>query len=348
MNNKLIKLEAIRGFAAIYVVLHHTMHQFKIFNLDLSFLLRFGQEAVILFFILSGFVIEYSFSKGKDKTFKTYFFKRFLRIYIPLFCVFIANYIIKSLNNEVVIDWKILIGNIFMLQDIDFMKPNVIVTTFLGNSPLWSLSYEWWFYMLYFPLAVYLKNKSSFIVYMLGIISAMTYIVYPNFFNRELMYFSIWWSGVAIARLYTQSITINIKNLKYTLLTLLTLTIILSFNVYISNNISTVGIHPLLELRHFGFCLIAILLALLWKKMRWIGFSSAMNIFSLFAPISYGVYISHHFMISNISYLDNLLNNNILKYILAISICIGFSYIIERIIYVKINNLYKSKFNNRS
>ena len=343
MNNKLIKLEAIRGFAALYVVFHHTIHQFKIFNLDLSFLFRFGQEAVILFFILSGFVIEYSYSKGKDKSFKTYFLKRFLRIYIPLFFVFIAHFIIISINNESDFNWKVFIGNIFMLQDVGSLKPNVIVPTFLGNSPLWSLSYEWWFYMLYFPIIIFFKNKSSLIVNTIGIISALTYIIYPNFFNRELMYLTIWWSGVEIARLYSQGNTINIKNLKFSLGTLLSITAILFVNVLISQNISTIGVHPILELRHFGFSLIAIFSALIWKNFKWIGFSSTMEIFSRFAPISYGVYISHYFLISNATYLDSHIDNLLLRYTLYISICIGFSYLIERIIYVNINRLIIKK-----
>jgi peptidoglycan/LPS O-acetylase OafA/YrhL len=50
----------------------------------LSFLFRFGQEAVMLFFLLSGFVIYYSFSLGKDKSFQGYFQRRWLRIY-PIF-----------------------------------------------------------------------------------------------------------------------------------------------------------------------------------------------------------------------------------------------------------------------
>lgn len=78
---KLEKLEALRGMAAIYVVLHHSIpHNLRLEELEIGFLFRFGQEAVILFFLLSGFVINYSFSRGNDKTFRTYFFKRFYRI----------------------------------------------------------------------------------------------------------------------------------------------------------------------------------------------------------------------------------------------------------------------------
>ena len=96
-KNKLEKLEAIRGFAALYVVLFHTLPQ-KIYllGINVGILFRFGSEAVIVFFVLSGFVIKYSFEKSEDKSFKRYFTHRFVRLYIPLFFIFILGYLIKS------------------------------------------------------------------------------------------------------------------------------------------------------------------------------------------------------------------------------------------------------------
>jgi peptidoglycan/LPS O-acetylase OafA/YrhL len=46
-------------------------------------------------------------------------------------------------------EWNTLLGNIFMLQDVISLKPNVISAVYMGNGVLWSLSYEWWFYILY-------------------------------------------------------------------------------------------------------------------------------------------------------------------------------------------------------
>ena len=333
MNNKLVKIEAVRGAAALYVVLHHTIHEFWLFNLNLSFLFRFG----------SGFVIEYSYSKSKDKSFKTYFLKRFLRIYIPLFCVFFAHFLTLSLNQSVKIDWIVLLGNIFMLQDISSLKPNVIVPTFLGNSPLWSLSYEWWFYMLYFPIVTFFKNKSSMVVYIISILAAFTYIIYPNFFNRELMYFTIWWSGVEIAKLYNTQKEININNLSSVFISLVLITLILTFNAYINYNNSKIGTSPLLEVRHFGFSMTAIFVALVWKKLKWVGFSSILGVFAYFAPISYGIYITHYFLISSATYLDTIIDNNIIRYSIYFLICLGFSYLIEKTIYTQVAKLVFKK-----
>ena len=59
-KSRLWKLEGVRGFAALYVLIHHLSHPL-IGQSGLKALpFRFGQEAVIVFFLISGFVIEYS------------------------------------------------------------------------------------------------------------------------------------------------------------------------------------------------------------------------------------------------------------------------------------------------
>jgi peptidoglycan/LPS O-acetylase OafA/YrhL len=346
---KLNKLEAIRGFTAIYVIIGHTLKKGIIIGgTDFSFFFKFGQEAVILFFILSGFVIEYSFSKSKDKSFKTYFFKRFLRIYLPLFCVYLLNFFLFFFNspNTINIDWYNLLGNVFMLQDMSSLKPNVITTPFLGNLPLWSLSYEWWFYMLYFPIVIFIKEKSSSFVYILGIISALTYILYPNFINRELSYFVIWWGGVVLARCYAESNEIKLSDLKKLILVLFIIIIILSLNAILNYDGKSIGISPILEIRHFIFSLLLILAAVKWYKMKWIGFNFTFGIFKNAAPISYCLYISHYFLISNANYLDNVIPNSSIKLIIYILNCIIVSYLIERVIYPQINKYLMKKLNN--
>jgi peptidoglycan/LPS O-acetylase OafA/YrhL len=84
MIKKLNILEAVRGGAALYVFLgHFIVGSFIAKTNFLSFFFRFGQEAVILFFLMSGFVIELS-GLRKKTSFHDFFYKRFLRIY-PLF-----------------------------------------------------------------------------------------------------------------------------------------------------------------------------------------------------------------------------------------------------------------------
>ena len=89
-KNRLEKLEAVRGFAALYVVFFHTLPQ-KIYlgGINIGALFRFGPEAVIVFFALSGFVIKYTYERSKDKSFRYYFIRRFIRLYIPLLFIFL-------------------------------------------------------------------------------------------------------------------------------------------------------------------------------------------------------------------------------------------------------------------
>jgi peptidoglycan/LPS O-acetylase OafA/YrhL len=92
---KIHGLESIRGLAALYVLLYHAN---KYLFHDRYVLLRFGQEAVMTFFLLSGFVIAYtSLETGKNPEVWDYAVKRLRRIY-PLFLIAIlvaaaANYI---------------------------------------------------------------------------------------------------------------------------------------------------------------------------------------------------------------------------------------------------------------
>jgi peptidoglycan/LPS O-acetylase OafA/YrhL len=344
-ENKLLKLEAIRGAAALYVVLHHTIRDASVLGYDLSFLFRFGQEAVILFFILSGFVIEYSFKRGSDKTFTTYFVKRLLRIYIPLVLVYLANYFILYVQQSGVdVPWGQVVLNILMLQDLAWIKPNVIVAPLFGNSPLWSLSYEWWFYTLYFPIVHYFPRNSSKLVFAMGLLSALTYVVYPNFINRELMYLVIWWSGVVIARLYADERGVQLVRLLPVLVVLAIISIVLGLYAHMTYAGKGVGISPVLEVRHFTFSILALLFALGWKKINWFMFETLLGVFTRLAPVSFGIYISHYFLVTRATYLDGVLPASpIFSSLAYFTVCVGFSYLIERVIYVRINSAYRRR-----
>lgn len=351
-NMKLSKLESIRGFAALYVVFHHLFaSKLIICGYNFSFLFRFGQEAVILFFILSGFVISYSYQRSSDKSVKLFISKRFLRIYIPLLFVFATNYLLSCYQKGFFFkfNWAEFLGNIFMLQDYVDRKPNVLTAPFLDNLPLWSLSYEWWFYVLFIIIYKKVTLNKSVLVYIVGILSAMSYIVYPNFINRELMYFVIWWVGADIASLYLNSVSLHYKNLKLPLLSVGLVTLILFFNIYYHGFLTTknigslLGSNPWLEFRHFLFTFIIIVIALIWKQLKWFAFDYTFGLFEPIASISFGIYISHFFLVVQATYLDGVLSNSFLKYSIYFIVCLLYSYLIERVVYMKIYTLFLKK-----
>lgn len=340
MIKKIDKLEAIRGFIAVYVVVHHVFTS-KIYLLGstLSFLFHFGQEVVVVSFILSGFVIQLSTARHPSQPFKTYFYKRFSRVYIPLICVFIVHYLLWSFERGYFFPINIgrLIGNLLMLQDTYSLKPRVICIPFLGNTPLWSLSYEWWFYILFYFFTTQFSSKASRWVYVLSTISTISYIWYPFFLNRQFMYLIIPWIGVAIAQLYCEKKTIDIANLKVPLIFLLINTSVLGLKVLYLHSSISLGISPFLEFRHFSFALVAILLCLLWIKFQLIGFSRIFNLFIPMASISYGIYISHWFLIVKASYLNYVITNIYIRLGVYMMVCLLFAYFIEHIVYVRLN-----------
>lgn len=343
---RLEKLEALRGFAAFYVVLHHTIpHSATVYGLNAGILLRFGQEAVILFFLLSGFVINLSFQTSQNKTFKHYFSKRFLRIYIPLIVVFAVGYLLSAYNNGKPIDPEIpnLLKNLLMIQDWDKVKPNVLAAPYMSNIPLWSLSYEWWFYMLYFPLVSYIKNSRlrDTLVLAVCIISAVSYYYYPNFLNRLLMYLVIWWAGVQLSDLYLKS-RLNTKAVTAPLLGVAVVMIILLVSLILHrNNGATMmlGMHPFLEFRHVTSALMMIVAGLLWRRIGWIGFNQIFKPFLWLAPISYVIYICHVHLMVDATYLD-WIANKYLKWFAYMACLLMFSALVELWFYPRTRNWF--------
>ena len=86
-THRIFEIECLRGFAALYVVLFHVLRpEIQAYSYVLSIPFRFGQEAVILFFLLSGFSINYSWSKREEKSFPIFAKDRLVRI-MPIFLV---------------------------------------------------------------------------------------------------------------------------------------------------------------------------------------------------------------------------------------------------------------------
>lgn len=341
---RLEKLEALRGFAAFYVVLFHALPQ-KIYLMGINIgpLFRFGPESVIVFFVLSGFVIKYTYEKSKDKSFKHYFIRRFIRLYIPLLFIYLLGYTLKcaaegKLANP---EWTTLLGNLFMLQDVITLKPGVVVGSYLGNGVLWSLSYEWWFYMLFFLLANRIsEEKLNKWVSILTIGAAISYVFYPFIVNRLVMYFAIWWIGVRFASTYLSGGKFTFSSIMPYAYILFTITGILALNLYIHYSASATYAYPLvaypiIELRHFVFAILVMFGSILWQNFSWRGYDMAFGIFKYIAPCSYVMYISHAYLVVDATYLK-FIHNSFIEYSIYILIMIMFSYLLEVVIYNRI------------
>lgn len=228
-------LDGMRGIAAVYVMVGHSrwllwegfsegylkhVKNYSLLEKGLVYffsLFTYGHQAVIFFFILSGFVIHLSVIKrpAEDFNFRTYLKKRFLRIYPVLTFSLVFTLILDYLGNSLFhlsiyshqtlstvlnthvpfnTSMAVLGGNFFMLQ-------NAYVPVWGTNGPLWSLMYEWWFYLLYIPLlVVYFYNKTA--CYLL--VFSLTALGILDFFplilaNTVFRYLLCWWLGCLMA-----------------------------------------------------------------------------------------------------------------------------------------------------
>lgn len=89
MNKRFEELDSLRGLAAIAVILSHLALVLpsiylieKLKNTPLHIFWA-GHEAVILFFILSGYVLSLPYLNNKTPKYKAFFTKRVCRIYLP-------------------------------------------------------------------------------------------------------------------------------------------------------------------------------------------------------------------------------------------------------------------------
>jgi len=327
---KLRILESLRGLASIYVAAGHWLGEANSFHLKIFF--QFGQEAVIVFFLLSGFVIYLSYESGREKSLLNYFVKRFRRIYFPLICALLLSCVV---NQKLPI--KELIGNLLMLQDFKSGKPGNIVSPFLANRPLWSLSYEWTFYVIFPFIYPVIKNLTyrGHIIGIFSFVNILTYILFPNHIFAVFAYFIIWWTGLELAEYFLGDRSKSqYKTIMYYLLLIIITLGINCFLYHQTNRNIIIGFYPYLFLRHFLFafvCLIStVYLTSFCKKAGHI-----ISIFSKIAPISYGIYILHYPILVQ----SDFHFSAYLAVPLKIVLVVGLAYLIDVVLQPKINKL---------
>jgi peptidoglycan/LPS O-acetylase OafA/YrhL len=184
-DRKFFWLDVIRGLSAIAVCAGHLRSMIFIDYPQLpaaSFLHKvfyavtgIGHQAVVVFFVLSGFFVGGSVLK-KSTSFRwtDYVIARLSRLWIVLIPALIATFAIDQiillmapnvLTGSYYSIWSsgpsldkiysntllTFLGNIFFLQ-------NILTPVFGTNNPLWSLANEFWYYVI-FPLCAYATGK---------------------------------------------------------------------------------------------------------------------------------------------------------------------------------------------
>jgi len=158
---RLPALTTIRFFAALWVAMFHmqAMQAFHFGLAALRALASIGYCGVSFFFVLSGFILVYTYS-GRATTLRAFWQARFARIYPALaFCLlitapwfFIGCILIRAHDPRVVVpEWSWIAPHMWLSAalSVTLLQSWLPQTALAWNMPNWSLSVEAFFYFMF-------------------------------------------------------------------------------------------------------------------------------------------------------------------------------------------------------
>jgi peptidoglycan/LPS O-acetylase OafA/YrhL len=343
---RLMRLEYLRGAASFYIFLHHYVwHNLPEYRDLLVRFFVFGQLAVLLFFLLSGFVVHYA-TLGQDPhmSFRSYFVRRFRRIF-PIFgvalgvayaaaCILAGRWVDPSLGE--------LSLNLLQLQDRS--RAGNWVEPYMNNTPLWSLSYEWWFYMWYFAVHLVCKQqpyRQKYVVLGIATVGFVSDVLWPNPLSHVASYLVLWWFGVELAREYLNHGNVTFKNQWFGVASILVLTALWSLPVtpgWDETHIINWYEHPGLTFRHFLSVALLIVVGWAWYKIGLVGFDRLFGIFRWVAPVSYALYVVHFPLLLIFAHFGG---SGALAFLYIAPSILLFSWILEQPLQSRINRLFR-------
>jgi peptidoglycan/LPS O-acetylase OafA/YrhL len=219
-----VLMDLLRGIAAVLVFFGHwrnlvfvdypsvTSHRLI---LALPYVLTSaGHQAVVIFFVLSGYLIGGSVFRSFARnqwTWIGYLIHRLVRLWVVLvpgllLCLLwdsiaIALHLAPTLYNGHLREGfigdiparltpQVFVGNLFFLQ-------NLLVPVFGSDGPLWSLANEFWYYLL-FPLGLITLRRQTSIPQRL--VCGMLFLAMSWFLRHGILQlFPIWLAGTALA-----------------------------------------------------------------------------------------------------------------------------------------------------
>jgi len=180
------ELDSLRGVAALVVVLHHFGLGFGFPKVIGRFPLRLiadGHSALVLFFVLSGFVLTLSYQNKKHLEYPSYIVKRVCRLYLPYLgalalSILFALHFHGGVPNDRTNAWWV---NLTWAHPVDF-RLVIQHVLFLGNYDWAQFNTAFWFLVhemrisLVFPFLVLavLRFRSRWFLLLAIVLSAVT------------------------------------------------------------------------------------------------------------------------------------------------------------------------------
>ena len=221
-----VHLDLIRGVSALAVLLYHLRGLFFVdfpFLTNKSFLSTalyavtgYGHQAVMVFFVLSGYFIGTSVMDSVSEvrwSWRIYLVSRLTRLQLVLFPALVLGAVWDRIGMRIPqaaplyydalykfyvpsvalrSTVPVFLGNFFFLQ-------SIVSPVFGSNGPLWSLSYEFWYYIL-FPVLI--LATAAWVGTRIRILYAGLALLLLWFIGPQIsFYFLIWLAGVLVGRL---------------------------------------------------------------------------------------------------------------------------------------------------
>jgi peptidoglycan/LPS O-acetylase OafA/YrhL len=295
-----VLISALRSLAALQVVAAHlrgelfpslkTVADPSLWYQGLAFFTGFSHIAVVIFFLLSGWLVGGSLLNklGEPNCMISYAIDRLTRMWIVLVPAFVLTLAIGTITQTVdpgrisyapdnEYSWSTFWGNLFGLQ-------GMAVPRFGGNFSLWSLANEMWYYAL-FPLLLLPVIAQRGITKVAGL-AACALIGYLLLFDL-MLYFLIWLLGVLFSR-------IRIEMGRAARFVLIVVILGLAVHFRLSGSIGTLVAATFTEDLLFSVLFLCLLSSLQFPADRARMGNRLAKLAGLLAPFSFTLYVIHY------------------------------------------------------
>lgn len=195
-------LDLTRFTAALLVFLHHFAFG-QLTGGEYAAIGAYGEDAVMVFFVLSGFVIAYV-TDQREHNLLDYSTSRLARLYSVVVPAVLATLVLDTAG-------RALDPELYKISDNDHLLLRTLFTLafanqfwsldirFLSNWPYWSISYEFWYYAL-FACLIFASGRTRVVLITLWALLVGAGIV---------LLLPIWMLGVWVYRLTRQGLAIS-------------------------------------------------------------------------------------------------------------------------------------------
>lgn len=186
-----IYLDIVRFLAACLVYLYHSNQRWLVE--PILPLAQHGHSAVIVFFVLSGYVIAYV-TDTKERDWASYGASRLSRVYSVALPTLVLTLLLDSIGRQLLAepygypyDWFVVrfVASLLMANEVWFVS----ITSF-SNVPYWSICYEFWYYVA-FGLLTFLPRRRAW-----TLVALMALVLGP----KIVLLAPIWALGVLLYR----------------------------------------------------------------------------------------------------------------------------------------------------